>query len=65
VHGKNIKGIHISPERTGTFVTGHTGVREGYAFTNVPNAYGNLQLTITSAEPLGPTNTAQVDSRIE
>lgn len=65
VHGKSIQEVSIGPMRTGVFMVGHSGKREGYAFTNIPNAYGDLQLTIISTEPLGPTNRAEIESRIE
>ncbi len=40
----------VSPCRTGMFCTGHSGVRDGMAFTNIPNFKGNLQVKILTRE---------------
>lgn len=51
VHGKTIEEMHLSPMRSGAFHTGNAGKRDGFAFTNVPQAFGDYQLIIISSEP--------------
>jgi len=51
VRAKTVEEIELAPMRVGGAIYGHTGRRDGYAFTNLQNAYGDLQLDIISREP--------------
>ena len=47
---QTVEEIDCLPMRTG-WMTGHSGKRDGLAFTNIPNAYGNYQLDIITSQP--------------
>ncbi len=48
VHGQSIESLEVRPNRGGVFITGHSGKREGFAFTNIPNASGQYELRVVS-----------------
>jgi hypothetical protein len=48
-HSKSIIGFEVVPQRSGGYMTGLTGKREGFFFTNIPGAYGTYQLIIQSS----------------
>lgn len=64
-HGKDVREVSLIPMRTGLSMSGPSGIREGYAFTNLQNAYGDLQIAVITASEVGPTNTLQIEGRIE
>jgi len=47
----SVVSIEASPQRSGISMTGLTGKRDGFAFTNVPNAWGKYMIIITSKKP--------------
>jgi hypothetical protein len=47
-HNKSIISFEVVPQKSGGFMTGHSGKREGYFFSNIPGAYGTYQLIIRS-----------------
>jgi hypothetical protein len=51
VRARSIKRIELASKRAGVVLTGHSGIRDGWAFTNVPNAHGKFQLDIFTTEP--------------
>jgi len=51
VQAPSIEGIDMGPMRSGGFMTGLQGVRNGRAFINVPSAYGNYQIDIITGQP--------------
>jgi len=50
-HGRTVQEVDLSPLRTGIVMHGHSGRREGYAFTTLQNAIGRLQLKVVTDEP--------------
>lgn len=48
---QTVEEIDCLPMRTGGWMTGHSGKRDGFAFTNIPNAYGNYQLDVITSQP--------------
>lgn len=50
----SIVSMIVSPLRSGLSMSGHSGVRDGWVFTNLINAYGTYRATVTtkSAETL-------------
>lgn len=50
VHGNTITQLEVAPERSGVFVTGNSGNRPGFSFTNIPNASGRYTLKIWSTQ---------------
>lgn len=51
VSAPTIKKMNAGPERTGPVVIGWSGVRDGSAFTNLPNAHGTYLVTVICASP--------------
>ena len=49
-HAKTIVEFDINPQRTGKFSTGHSGKREGFWFTNIPNFGGKYLLVVKTKE---------------
>jgi hypothetical protein len=49
-HSKSIIDFDVSPQRSGVFMTGHSGKRDGFIFTNLPGAYGTYELIIKSTQ---------------
>lgn len=47
----SIVSLEAGAQRTGMFMTGHTGKRDGFAFTNLPDAWGQYMLKILSQKP--------------
>ncbi len=41
-----ILSIELLPQRTGMVVTGHTGIRPDFAFTNLQHPYGKNRLVV-------------------
>lgn len=50
-HGETVEEVSLSPRRTGIHISGHTGKRNGYAFTSLQNAIGNLVLKVITSKP--------------
>jgi len=50
VHGRSIERLNVLKSTGGAFMVGHSGKREGYSFTNIPNAFGEYRLQILSGE---------------
>ncbi len=48
---QTIKDMELIPMQSTMLISGHTGTREGYSFTNIPNAYGNYLLEIITSKP--------------
>jgi len=46
----SIVEFEAEAQRTGGIIIGHTGKREGWAFTNIPNAWGKWTLLILTKE---------------
>lgn len=46
VDSPTITEMEVSPQRAGLFIGGPSGVREGYAFANIPSAYGTYIITV-------------------
>ena len=42
--------LQVGPERTGVLMTGHSGVRDGSVFTNIPNACGSYRCSVQTRE---------------
>jgi hypothetical protein len=51
VRAKTIEEMDCMPMRTGGYMGGHSGKRDGYIFTNMPNAYGKHELIIVTTQP--------------
>jgi hypothetical protein len=51
VGADTIMKMEVVPQRSGGFITGHSGIRTGFAFTNIPNAYGSYKVTAVSKSP--------------
>jgi hypothetical protein len=49
-HAKTIVEFEIAPQRAGMFMAGHSGKREGFWFTNVPNFGGRYLLVVKTKE---------------
>ncbi len=47
----SVVSLDAGPQRTGGFMTGHTGKRDGFAFTNLPDAWGQYMLVLLSQKP--------------
>ena len=43
--------IDIRPKRTGMFMSGHSGKRDGFHFTNVPNFGGDHLVVVRTGKP--------------
>ncbi len=50
-HGESVQQVSLSPRRGGVHFSGPAGKREGYAFTTLQNAIGNLQLKVMTRKP--------------
>lgn len=50
-HAVNILDFDVMPQRAGGFMSGHSGKRDGYHFTNIPNFGGVYRVKITTAQP--------------
>ena len=46
-----ITKMDVNPQRSGASISGHTGIRDGFAFTNLQNAYGSYKITALSKSP--------------
>ena len=46
-----VEEIDCMPMRTGVWQEGHSGKRDGYAFTNMMNVFGNYELHIVTTQP--------------
>lgn len=51
VQATTITSMEAGPQRTGAHITGHSGVREGFAFTNLQSAYGSYRVTVFTRQP--------------
>ena len=51
VHGQTVEKIDLTPVGSAICMSGPPGKREGYVFTTLHNAKGNLQLKIVSRQP--------------
>ena len=51
VRAPEIEEMEVAPMRSTGFITGLEDNRDGYAFTNLPNAYGDYSLIIISEKP--------------
>jgi hypothetical protein len=51
VSATTIKSMEAIPQRTGGSMFGHSGTRDGYAFTNLQGAYGSYIVSSTSTKP--------------
>lgn len=49
-HASSIVEFDVEPQRTGGFITGHSGKREGFWFTNIPNFGGKYLLIVKTKE---------------
>lgn len=50
-HAKTITEFAVYPKRSGMSQTGHSGKREGYWFTNIPNFFGKYLLIVKTKDP--------------
>jgi len=50
VKAPTITEMETVAQRTGGSMSGHSGLREGYAFTNLINAYGSYKIIILTKE---------------
>ena len=50
VHGETIQEMDFTPARTGAFISGHSGNRQGFSFPNIPNASGKYWLKVRSSK---------------
>jgi hypothetical protein len=53
VHAKLVESVELASMRTGISMSGHSGKRDGYAFTNLQTPYPRLQLNIVSKQKIG------------
>jgi hypothetical protein len=51
VEAHGIISLEVRPDRTGIFMTGHSGIRDGWAFTSLANPSGRYLLRAVAAEP--------------
>jgi hypothetical protein len=51
VRSPTLIAFDVVPQRVGGFQRGHTGKRESFHFTNIPNASGRYLLTVRSSSP--------------
>ena len=51
VSAPSVKSINLMPQRTGIVMMGHSGTREGWAFTNLQSPYGLIHLDIITSQP--------------
>jgi hypothetical protein len=51
VYGNDVR-FDVAGQRPGLQTMGHTGVREGYAFTTIQQAHGRYKLSATSNGPI-------------
>lgn len=51
VRAASIKRIDLAPQRSGVVITGHSGTRDGLAFTNLQSPYGRIFLEIFTVTP--------------
>ena len=51
VEAAGVVSLDVSPNRTGVFMTGHSGIRDGRAFTSLVNPSGRYSLRAVAAEP--------------
>jgi len=51
VHAATIRSMDVNPMRSGIFMQGHSGTREGHCFTNIPQASRSYRLDLTTAKP--------------
>ena len=47
----SITNLEVIPQRTGMSMSGHSGKRNGFAFTNILDAWGQYMLIILSQKP--------------
>lgn len=47
-HADTILDLDTIPQRSGIDFTGHRGKRDGYAFTNIPNAHGSYKVVVVT-----------------
>lgn len=50
-HGESVEEIDLSPVGSAIYISGPPGKHEGYVFTTLQNAIGDLYLKIVSREP--------------
>jgi hypothetical protein len=48
VKAPTITKMEVVPQRSGLLMSGHSGLRDGFAFTNLTNAYGTYKITVYS-----------------
>ena len=51
VKAPSITRMEAAPQRSGLSMNGHSGVRDGFAFTNLQNAYGRYRITVYTRNP--------------
>ena len=51
VHGTRVRDLQVMPHRAGIQIVGRSGVRDTFAFTNIPQAYGNYTLSVAADSP--------------
>ena len=50
-HGASVESVELMPMRAGMSMTGHAGVRDGFAFNNLQSPQGSIQADVVSARP--------------
>ena len=51
VNAATITRMEAGPQRTGGHITGHSGVSDGFAFTNLQSAYGTYRVVVFTKRP--------------
>jgi hypothetical protein len=49
--GPDILDLNVIPQRTGPSTSGHSGKREGYAFTTLMNPFGQYMIVVRTSKP--------------
>ena len=57
VYATGVESVQLAPMRTGMSMSGHSGKRDSYAFTNLQTPYPRLQLDIVSRKKIGTQTT--------
>lgn len=50
-NARRVIKMDVFPQRTGAAMFGHSGERDGFAFTNITDAYGDYKIRITTETP--------------
>jgi hypothetical protein len=48
-HGASVESVELMPQRGGSFMTGHAGKREGFAFNNLQSPQGVIHIDVVSS----------------